>query len=258
MKKFTLVDYIIIILVICAIAFAFIHISSDDTSNVEKTAYDVSTINKIPDTYLNYYKDGFIVKSTVTGFNASTGEEITINGTIVWEDDDGGSDVKLLIESDDGETYLLGLYRYVPNADIYIDSISLEVDGSKYSNLTEITLKPKNINSIIDLTANIDNNSNYEITTKIAIDSLTTSQLQDITNKINSNNKRVAVKTATNDADNQLLITRADSQNIKDTDSILGNINGISDEITIRIHDCSNKQLTAFENNPDVINIRTF
>ena len=34
LKKFSLVDYIIIILVICAVVFAFIHITSDDSSHV--------------------------------------------------------------------------------------------------------------------------------------------------------------------------------------------------------------------------------
>lgn len=36
MKKFTIIDYIIIIIVIGAILFAFIHITSDDTSNIQK------------------------------------------------------------------------------------------------------------------------------------------------------------------------------------------------------------------------------
>lgn len=82
--KFTLIDYLIIILVICAIAFAFIHITTDDSSNIKKTAFDASTINKIPDTYSNYYKDGFIVKANVDGFNATNNEKTTLNGTVKW------------------------------------------------------------------------------------------------------------------------------------------------------------------------------
>ena len=92
--KFTLVDYIIIILVICAVAFAFIHITSDNSSSIQKTAFDASTINKLPETYLNYYKDGKIVKSTVTGSNATNGEKVTLNGTVRWVDE--GSAVKVL------------------------------------------------------------------------------------------------------------------------------------------------------------------
>ena len=85
--KFTLVDYIIIILVICAVIFAFIHLTSDDSDNTQKTAFDESTVNKIPDVYLRYYKDGFKVTSTVEGFNATTGERITLHGDVIWEDE---------------------------------------------------------------------------------------------------------------------------------------------------------------------------
>ena len=144
--KFTLVDYIIIILVICAVIFAFIHITTDNSSDLQKTAFDASTINKIPDTYSNYYKDGYIIKSTVEGFNSSNGEEVTINGTVKWIDDNGGSDVKLLIDSGN-KTYLVGLYKNVPNADIYIDTLSLETDGSKYDNLVEFKINPMKITS---------------------------------------------------------------------------------------------------------------
>ena len=57
---------------------------------------------------------------------------------------DEGSSVKVLIESDNG-TYLTGLYKNVPEADIYVDSISLETDGSVYDNLTEVKVKSQNI-----------------------------------------------------------------------------------------------------------------
>ena len=126
--KFTIIDYIIIILVICAVAFAFIHITTDDSSDLQKTAFDESTVNKIPDTYLKYYKDGFIVKSTVDGFNSTNGERVTLTGDVIWQDTDGGSDVQLLIDTGNG-TFLTSLYRYNPNADIYIDHISLESNG---------------------------------------------------------------------------------------------------------------------------------
>ena len=141
MKKFTIIDYIIIILVICAVAFAFVHISTNDSSNIQKTAFDESTLNKLPDTYLKYYKDGFIVNSTVEGFNASTGDRITLTGHVVWVDTESGGDVKVLIESENG-TFMAGLYRYSQDVDIYIDHISLESYGDKYKNLTEIKVKP--------------------------------------------------------------------------------------------------------------------
>lgn len=255
-EKFTLIDYIIIILVICAIAFAFIHITTDDSSNIQKTAFDASTINKIPDTYSNYYKDGYIVKATVDGFNASTGEEVSLNGTVKWIGDNEGSNVKVLIE-DNGTSYLAGLYKSVPEADIYIDKLSLETDGSKYDNLVEIKAKPEKISSINDLNKNLSN-SEFEISTMISLDSVDLIKIQEIINKINSQDKRASIKTPLSGMGNQLLLEKATGQNLNDADSIFGNINGITDEITIRIYNCSDSQLNQIKDNYDVINIRKF
>lgn len=255
-EKFTLIDYLIIILVICAIAFAFIHIATDDSSNIQKTAFDASTINKIPDTYSNYYKDGYIVKAVVGGFNATNGEEATVNGTLKWIGDNGGSDVKLLIE-DENTSHLAGLYKSVPEADIYIDKISLETDGSKYDNLVEIKANPEKISSINDLNKNLSG-AEYEISTTISFDSINLVKIQEIINKINSQDKRAAIKTPVTGLGNGLVLEKADKQNINDANSILGNVNGITDEITIRIYNCSDSQLNQIKDNYDVINIRKF
>lgn len=252
-KKFTLIDYLIIILVICAVAFAFIHITSDDSSNIQKTAFDSSTMNKLPETYLNYYKDGYIVKATVDGFNSSTGEEVTVNGTVKWVDE--GSAVKVLVETDNG-TYLCGLYRNTQNADIYIKTISIETDGSVYPNLYEFKIKPMAINSLNDLNKNLSKD-NYEISTSIAVDDLDSKKIQEIENKILSGNKRVSVKT-TNELTSPLILSKVNDENLKDASSILGDINGITDEITLRIYNCSDSELNAIKNNYEVTNIRNF
>lgn len=242
---------------ICAIIFAFIHITTDDSSDLQKTAFDESTVNKIPDTYLKYYKDGFITKATIEGFNSTNGQRITLNGAVIWLDDDGGNNVKILIDSN-GKTYLAGLYRAVPNADIYIDQISLESNGEKYKNLCEIKVKPLEIASIADLTSKIPKNADYELSTEISLDSLSAKDVQEITNKLADHSKRESVKTKTSDMDNQLLIERACASDLKDADSVLGNINGITDEITIRIYDCTESQVNEISKNFKVENIRNF
>ena len=253
--KFTLIDYIIIILVICAIAFAFIHITTDDSSDLQKTAFDESTVNKIPDTYLRYYKDGFIVKATVEGFNSTNGERMTLNGTVIWEDDNGGNGVRLLINSND-ENYLVGLYRTVPNADVYIDHISLESNGEKYKNLCEIKVKPQEITSINDLTSKLPRNADYELTTTISHDSLSANDVQKIENKISSDSKRESIKSDASNANSQLIINKATKDNLNDAD--LGNINAVTDEITIRIYDCDDALINEISKNFDVLNIRNF
>lgn len=256
MKKFTIIDYIIIILVICAVAFAFIHITTNDSSNIQKTAFDESTMNKIPDTYSKYYKDGFIVNSTVEGFNSSTGNRTTISGHVIWVDNDGGNDVKILIENENG-TFLTGLYRYNPDADIYIDHISLESNGEKYKNLTEITVKPKKITSLKDLTSGIEKDTDYEITTKISLDSLNSNQIQEIINILKEHGKRLSIKKG-GEMEYQLVIAKATEDNINDADSVLGNINGVSDDITIRVFNSTDSQINSIKSHFDVVNTRNF
>lgn len=255
--KFTLIDYIIIILVICAIAFAFIHITTDDSSDLQKTAFDESTLNKIPDTYSKYYKDGYIVKATVEGFNATTGNETTLNGTVIWQDENSGSAVKLLIESDN-QTFLVGPYKTVPNADVYIDKIVLESNGEKYKNLCEIRVNPEEITSINDLTSKIPENTNYELTTVLSLDSLDSIDVQKILNNISSHDKRESLKTDNSMGSDKIIIKKATNENLNDIDSVLGSFNGVTDEITIRIYDSSESQINEISKNFDVINIRKF
>lgn len=252
--KFTLVDYIIIILVICAVIFAFIHITTDDSSNIQKTAFDSSTINKLPETYLNYYKDGHIVKATIEGFNSTNGNKTTLNGTVKWVDE--GSSVRVLIESNNN-TYLAGLYKNVPNADIYIDKISIETDGSVYENLTEFSVNAKNITSLNDLRKNITN-ANYDISTTIATNPINNGKMQELENVISMHSKRLAIKTTTAEFENQLIITKADKQTLDDGNSVLGNVSGVTEKITIRIYNCSDSDIQNIKNNYDVTNIRNF
>lgn len=252
-KKFTIIDYLIIILVICAVVFAFIHITSDDSSKIQKTAFDTSTVNKIYDTYSKYYKDGYIVKTTVNGFNATNGEEISLNGTVKWISTNGGNDVRILIDSNNN-TYLTGLYQNVPNADIYLDKISLETDGSKYSDLVEVTAKPKNITTLTDLTNNLS--CDYEISTTISADSIDEMKIQEINNEINEHGKRFSIKLS--DSGNQIHLEKSDKNNINCINSILGNLNGITGDITIRIYNCSDSQLNQIKDNYEVTNIRNF
>ena len=254
-KRFTLVDYAIIILVICAVVFAFIHITSDNDSVSEKTSYDSSTLNKIVEKYLTYYRQGYIVDTTIHGFNSSDGKPVTLTGNIQWMDDDRGSNVKALVNCN-GTNYIASLYNHVPNADVYINSMTLEINGKKYSNLTEIKIDSKNITSINDLVSGIPQNSSYEITTIISADSIETITLQQINNKLFENSDRISVKTT--GYDNQISIIRATDSEISQIAPIIGNFNGITGEITLRIYNCSDSDINAIKNNFDVKNIQKF
>lgn len=250
-------DYAIIILVICAIVFAFIHITSDDDSASESTSYDSSTLNKIVEKYLTYYRQGYMVNTTVHGFNATDGKPVTLSGNIKWMDDDRGSNVKALVNSN-GSDYIVGLYNQVPNADVYINSMTLEINGDKYSNLTEIKVNPKNITSINDLFSGISNDTEYELTTTVSLNSLDSATLQEITNQLFQNDERISIKGSNNGLTNQINIVRATNTELSQANTVLGELSGITNEITIRIYNCSDNDINTIKDNFDVYNIQKY
>lgn len=259
LKKFTLIDYLIILIVIVVIIVGFAHITSTNSSNEsESSSYDSSTLNRFVENYLGYYRQGQIVETTVSGFNATNGEDVLLHGTIEWAGDDRGSNVKVLINADDGNRYLAGLYDDVPNAEIYIDTISIETNGSTYNNLTEVTVSPKNVTSLNDVVQGISNNTNYELTTTVTIDSFDGLKLQEVINHLFEANERISIKGSSIGLTEEIMLVRATGDEINYASNTLGSFNGITDEITIRIYNCTSQDLDNIENNFDVINIRRF
>ena len=256
-KRFTLVDYAIIILVLCAIVFAFIHVTSNDDTVNEKTSYDSSTLNKIAEKYLTYYRQGYIVNTTVHGYNSTDGKPVTLSGNIKWLDDDRGSNVKALVNSN-GSDFIVGLYNHVPNADVYINSMTLEINGEKYKNLTEIKVNPKNITSINDLISGISNDTDYEITTIVTTDSVESMKIQEISNILFQKDGRISIKGSNSGLTNQIFLVRATGSELSEVNNILSNFNGISNEITIRIYNCSDNDIDHIKNNYNVTNIQKF
>ena len=256
-KRFTLVDYAIIILVICAIVFAFIHVTSNDDTVNEKTSYDSSTLNKIAEKYLTYYRQGYIVNTTVHGYNSTDGKPVTLSGNIKWLDDDRGSNVKALVNSN-GSDFIVGLYNHVPNADVYINSMTLEINGEKYKNLTEIKVNPKNITSINDLISGISNDTDYEITTIVTTDSVESMKILEISNILFQKDGRISIKGSNSGLTNQIFLVRATGSELSEVNNILSNFNGISNEITIRIYNCSDNDIDHIKNNYNVTNIQKF
>lgn len=82
--------------------------------------------------------------------------------------------------------------------------------------------------------------------------------MQEITNNLINHSKRISIKTAASDMDDQIIIKKATKENINDADSILGGIDGTTDLITIRIYNSSDSQIKAIKDNYNVVNIRNF
>ena len=112
------------------------------------------------------------------------------------------------------------------------------------------------ISSLKELTNKLPDGANYDITTTLSVDSLNSKDLQKITNKILEHSKRESIKTS--DYDNEIILKKASKENLKDADSVLGNINGITNDITIRIYNATDSQVNEINKNFDVINMRNF
>ena len=96
------------------------------------------------------------------------------------------------------------------------------------------------------------------MTTTVSVDELSTIDYQDLSNNLYSHDKRISLKGSNTGLYNQLIITRATSEEINLADNILGNFDGKTSPITIRIYDCSEQDLKTIENNYNVTNIKTF
>ena len=233
LNKLTIIDLLIIICVIGAAGFAIYHMADDDSSTASATSFDYSTNPKILETYLDYYKNGNVVTSTIVGTDASTGEKLELSGNVLWLGESEKEKVNVLIDNN-GKEILAGFYKDVPNADIFIDSISLESNGDTYANITDFTVAPKEINNLNDLISEIPNGTQYEISTNIAIDNLDSIKYQKLLNALNKNKKPCIV--LKDDGTNTLMINRANKTDLEIANNVLGDFNGQTGQIQIRTY----------------------
>lgn len=253
LNKFNIIDLLIVLCIIGVIGFGLIYVSSDHNSS-ESVSYDSQTFNKIIDKYSGFYEKGEIINCTVRGINASSGENVEISGEINWLDIENtyNENFKILMNHN-GEPLLIGTYKNSPNADIYAEYISLETSGSKYENVKDIRLSGENINSINDLTKGLDNNTNYEISTTIFAEQLDNIKCQEAINELINNHKRISLE---NTGNNQIDITKATSEEIDIINQFIGNINGQTSQITIRIYNCTNEDIQSINETHTITNIR--
>ena len=233
LNKITIIDILIIICIIGAVGFAIYHITDDDSTKASAISFDYSTNPKMLETYLDYYKEGKIVTSEIVGTDAKSGEKIELNRRVLWLGEDGNGRVNVLLD-DNGKPLLAGFYIDVPNADLFIDSISLETNGDTYKNFKDITVSPKEINNLNDLISEIPNGTHCEISTSISIDNFDSVKYQKLLNALNENKKPCIV--LRNSQTNTLEINRANENDLKIASEILGDFNGQTSQIRLRTY----------------------
>ena len=223
--------------------------ADDDSSNASATSFDISTKNKILENYLNLYQDGNKVTSTVVGTDSSTGEKVELKGDVLWLGESEKEKVNILLD-DNGKKVLAGFYKDVPNADIYIDQVSLETNGDTYANITDFQIAPKEINSLNDLISEIPKGTDYEISTTLALENFDAMKYQKLLNALNNNKKPCIVL---NDEGNALEINRADKTDLEIANHILGDFDGQTSQIQIRIYNSTPNDLRAIESSYNVL-----
>lgn len=232
LNKITIIDILIIICIIGAAGFAIYHMEDDDSLNASATSFDYSTNSKILKTYLDYYKNGNVVTSTIVGTDARTREKVELNGKVLWLGESENEKINVLLDNN-GKPLLAGFYKDVPNADLFIDSISLESNGDTYKNVKDISVAPKEIGNINDLISEMPNGSHCEISTSIAINNLDGVKYQKLLNALYDNKKPCIVMNAET---NVLEINRANKTDLKTASEILGDFNGQTSQIKIRTY----------------------
>ena len=251
LNKLTIIDILIIICIIGAVGFAIFHMVDDDSSTASATSFDLSTKNKILENYLDLYQNGNKVKSTVVGTSSDTGEKVELSGNVLWLGESEREKVNILMD-DNGKKVLAGFYKDSPNADIYIDQLSLETNGDTFTNITDFQVAPKEIKSINDLISKIPNGTEYEISTTLALDNLDSVKYQKLLNALNDNKKPSIIL---NDEGNALVINRADKADLDIANQILGDFKGQTSQIQIRIYNSTNGDSSAIQSYYNVLSI---
>lgn len=252
LNKLTIIDILIIICIIGAVGFAIFHMADDDSSNASATSFDISTKNKIIENYLNYYQSGNQVSGTIVGTEADTGEKVKITGNVLWLGEIDKEMPNILIDND-GEKFLAGFYKDSTNVDVYIDQLSLKTNGDKYSNVTDIEASPKKIKGFNDLISKMPNETEYEISAKLAIDNLDSIKYQQLFNALNKNKKPCMV--LKEGEGNILEINRANKEDLEIANSVLNEFDGQTSEIQIRIYNSTNDDTRIIESNFNVLSI---
>jgi len=258
LKRFTIIDLIIILCIIGAIAFAFIH-TEETGEKIESVSFDSGTLNKFAEKYLSFYREGKVVKTHLGGYNASSGEYQELSGRVLWVDDEKGYFVRVLIDVDGDSTntpILATLYKDIIDSDFYIEHITLETSGEKYKNITEIRISPQKVNTLNELASKIGNNTNFTVSTTIAVDEKDSNSFQELSSELFLNGRKQSIKPVSATARDQIFLVMTGKEELSIASDILGTLNGKTDIITIRIYNSSPEDVKSIEKTFDVINVK--
>lgn len=252
-SQFTIIDIVILVFIIGALLFSIYTIVSNDVGDVETYIFDSLTIKDLPDKYSTLYHKGEIVKAEIKGYNQE-GKDISANGTVIWVDVYNGGNTKVEILPDNSNRSIMVAYD-ADNADIYIKEIILKGTGIKYKNVVDIRIKHQNVSTLENLVSEIPNGTNYTISTRISVNNVSNNVFQNLSNIMCDDLNRESIRPTFKNSYLQLALVMADDSDIRLASKILGNINGESDTINIRIYNANQECIKSIEDNYDVLSV---
>lgn len=252
-SQFTIIDIVILIFIIGTLLFSVYTIVSNDAGDVETYIFDSQTIKDLPDKYSTLYHKGEIVKAEIKGYNQE-GKDISANGTVIWVDVYKGGNTKVEILSNNSNKPIMAAYD-ADNADIYIKEITLKSTGDKYKNVVDIKIKHQSVSTLKNLVSGIPNGTNYTISTRISVNNVNNNVFQNLSNIMYDDLKKESIRPTFKNSYLQLALVMADDSDIRLASKILGNINGESDTINIRIYNANQEQINAIEDSYDVLSV---
>lgn len=235
--RFTIIDIAIVLLLISGLLYGFLK-TSDFESNIQKFTFDASEMSKVYQKYNELYGQGKIINSKITGYNSLTRKREEIYGRVLWL---GNTDVLL---NSDGKKILVSGYQN-KYADYYMESITLEVTGTE-KNAVDVVFEPLNIRKMSDLLIDIPEIKDYKITTKITIKNKDVVAFQQLSNELYNKEKHVSI--IINVPYDRIEISQATDKEIKIADRILGEIDGQTEFITIRIYNADDEIIEKIKN----------
>lgn len=243
--KLTVIDVAIILFLASLVLYGFLK-TSDIDSNIQTFTFDSSEMTKVQIKYNDLYSKGKIINSKINGYNSLTQKRGVINGEVLWVGTINGR-VEVLMNVS-GKKILAGEYQD-KFADYYIDSITLEATGTR--NATDIIIEPIKIQRMSDLLLDIP--SRYEMTTNIPISNVDVSRFQELSRELYSREKHVSI---TLDIQNgRIEILQATPEAIKISDEVLGDLDGQTDFITIRVYNADSNVLEKIKSRYKIIKV---
>ncbi|NLU03864.1 MAG: hypothetical protein GXW97_02770 [Methanothermobacter sp.] len=244
--RLTIIDILIILFLASLVLYGFFK-TSDIDSNIQSFTFDSSEMTKVQIKYNDLYSKGKIINSKIHGFNSLKQKREEIYGEVIWVGTVNGK-VEVLLDVN-GKKVLAGGYDD-KFADYYIDSITLEAAGSK--NATDIIIEPLKINRMSDLILDIPG-LKYELTTNIPISDVDASRFQELTKELYSRERYVPI--TLNSPNSRIEVFQATPEALKVSDEVLGDLNGQTDFITIRVYNANEEIIEKIKSKYSVIKV---